>query len=80
MATRKEYVSKRMRIILGGVRSGKSALGEQLARPVERALFVATAEPLAAEMKLRIANHLGQRPGAWKTLEEPTGLAAAIPN
>ncbi len=72
-------MSKELILILGGARSGKSGLGEQLARAAERVLFVATAEPLDAEMELRIANHRQQRPSTWKTLEEPRDLTSAIP-
>ena len=68
-----------MILILGGARSGKSALAERLASQRERVLFVATAEALDADMERRIAAHRSQRPSAWRTLEEPLDLASAIP-
>ena len=71
-------MTKELILILGGARSGKSALAEQLARQRERVLFVATAEPLDADMERRIAAHRSQRPPHWRTLEEPLDLASAI--
>lgn len=71
-------MAKEMILILGGARSGKSALAERLALQRERVLFVATAEPLDSDMERRIATHRSQRPRHWKTLEEPIDLASAI--
>ena len=69
-------------LILGGVRSGKSALAEQLAAggalPV---VVVATARmPTDADYELarRIAHHRARRPAAWVTVEEPLAVAAAL--
>ena len=64
--------------ILGGARSGKSALAEQLAARGERVLYVATAEGRDDEMRRRIAAHRAARPGHWDTLEEPLELVAAL--
>ncbi len=71
-------MDKEMILILGGARSGKSALAERLASQRESALFVATAEALDADMERRIAAHRSQRPSHWRTLEEPIHLASAI--
>lgn len=71
-------MTKELILILGGARSGKSALAERLARQRERVLFVATAEALDADMKRRIAVHRSQRPSHWKTLEEPIHLSSAM--
>ncbi len=65
-------------LILGGARSGKSALAERLARRGGRVLFVATAEARDEDMKRRIAAHRERRPAGWDTLEEPLDLVAAL--
>lgn len=66
-------------LLLGGARSGKSAMAERLAldssTPVS---FIATAEPGDHEMAARIARHRDQRPAAWRTVEAPLDLLAAI--
>lgn len=66
-------------LILGGARSGKSALavrwGRAHAGPVT---FVATAEAGDDEMAHRIARHRADRPAGWTTVEEPTAVAAAV--
>lgn len=68
-------------LLLGGVRSGKSAHAVELARewaPEGRVLFVATAQPLDADMSRRIAAHRAERPAGWATLEAPMELAAGL--
>jgi adenosylcobinamide kinase / adenosylcobinamide-phosphate guanylyltransferase len=66
--------------LLGGARSGKSALAVRLASewagPV---VFVATAEARDdEEMSARIARHRLERPPAWTTVEEPLDLTGAL--
>lgn len=66
-------------LILGGARSGKSRLAQRLAQPAGRVTYIATAEAGdEAEMVARIARHRADRPGAWRTVEEPLALAAAV--
>ncbi|WP_035055703.1 bifunctional adenosylcobinamide kinase/adenosylcobinamide-phosphate guanylyltransferase [Andreprevotia chitinilytica] len=66
-------------LILGGARSGKSALAEQLARESgRRVVVIATASALDAEMAERIARHRADRPADWITVEEPIALGEAI--
>lgn len=66
-------------LILGGARSGKSSLAQSRAaadgRPVT---VIATAEALDEEMGQRIARHRAERPGHWRTVEAPRGLASAL--
>ena len=68
-------------LILGGVRSGKSRFGQELALELggEDVLFVATAESRDEEMTSRIDKHRRSRPSAWQTIERPlkTGIAIA---
>ena len=69
----------RMRLVLGGVRSGKSGFAEGLVRdsagPV---LYVATGVATDPEMEERIRRHRESRPKDWTTLEEPVRLAARL--
>jgi adenosyl cobinamide kinase/adenosyl cobinamide phosphate guanylyltransferase len=66
-------------LLIGGARSGKSALALRLAA-TQRApvVFVATAEAGDAEMSERIERHRRERPAAWDTVEEPLALQATI--
>ena len=67
----------RSTLLLGGVRSGKSALAVSLGRrwpgPVT---FVATALPVDGDMEARIDRHRRERPDEWTVVEAPE-LAAA---
>ena len=66
-------------LILGGARSGKSALAERLAVESGRAVtYIATATVGDAEMARRIAHHRARRPSTWSVVEEPLNLAAAL--
>jgi adenosylcobinamide kinase/adenosylcobinamide-phosphate guanylyltransferase len=67
-------------LVLGGVRSGKSAYAEQRARELggDRVLYVATAETKDEEMRQRVAKHRQNRPGAWRTLEASRDVGMAI--
>jgi adenosylcobinamide kinase/adenosylcobinamide-phosphate guanylyltransferase len=72
-------VTKRLILVLGGARSGKSSLAEDLAmRLGERVLYVATAEAWDAEMASRIAHHKSRRPEGWRTLEAPREVGRAL--
>ncbi|MDR2484443.1 MAG: bifunctional adenosylcobinamide kinase/adenosylcobinamide-phosphate guanylyltransferase [Treponema sp.] len=74
-------------LITGGVKSGKSrraldVAGKEWRFPVS---FIATAEVLDEEMRLRIARHREERAGlggagGFITIEEPLELAGAIRN
>lgn len=66
-------------LILGGIRSGKSAMAEKLAMqtglPVS---YIATATALDEAMKERIAIHRKRRPDDWRLIEEPLELAGTL--
>jgi adenosylcobinamide kinase / adenosylcobinamide-phosphate guanylyltransferase len=66
-------------LLLGGARSGKSALAVEIGRrhpgPVT---FIATSPPaIDGDLSGRIARHRAERP-PWPTIEEPLDLAAAL--
>jgi len=67
-------------LVLGGVRSGKSAYAAERATQLAGAgavRFIATAraEP---SMQDRIKRHRAERPSGWVTVEKPLALAEAI--
>lgn len=69
----------RVTLVLGGAASGKSAHAETLAaQSSPRAVYIATAEALDAEMDEKIEAHRARRGRAWETVEAPLEVAAAI--
>ena len=68
-----------LQLILGGARSGKSRLAEQIAINTQLVVtYVATAQALDSEMQSRIEHHQNQRPAHWSLVEEPLYLANAL--
>lgn len=66
-------------LILGGVKSGKSRLAEQLAsQSAMPVTYIATAQAHDDEMQQRILRHQQQRPDNWHTIETPIELAACL--
>jgi adenosyl cobinamide kinase/adenosyl cobinamide phosphate guanylyltransferase len=65
--------------LLGGARSGKTALAVDLARQAGGPVTViATGEAGDEEMAERIRIHRAERPQGWTTVEEPLELEDAI--
>ena len=70
-------------LVLGGIRSGKSAWAEALAarmaagRPV---IYLATGVAADAEMTERIRRHRQRRPAEWQTIEAPLNPVAGLPD
>ena len=67
-------------LIIGGARSGKSALAARLAqeRRAQAVCCILTAIASDAEMTARIAVHRRARPSQWSVREEPVHLATAL--
>lgn len=66
-------------LILGGARSGKSALAEQLAQASGLdCVYIATATVGDGEMAERIRHHRARRDARWSTVEEPVTLAQVL--
>lgn len=67
-------------LILGGQRSGKSAVAERLVGDADRVVYIATCRRVAddADMAARIEAHQARRPGHWTVVEEPLDLAGTL--
>jgi adenosylcobinamide kinase/adenosylcobinamide-phosphate guanylyltransferase len=70
---------RRVILVGGGVRSGKSAYAVARARSLgTRRAFVATARAYDDEMRERIRRHQEERAGDFTTVEEPRDVAGAL--
>ncbi|MDG2521841.1 bifunctional adenosylcobinamide kinase/adenosylcobinamide-phosphate guanylyltransferase [Caulobacter segnis] len=72
-------------LVLGGARSGKSALAQTAAESHAREhggrlAMIVTAQPFDDEMAARIARHREDRGGLWRTVEATHDLPAALEN
>jgi len=66
-------------LLVGGARSGKSALAVRLAAATGSPVtFIATGTAGDADMAHRIERHREERPADWETIEEPADLAGAL--
>ena len=70
---------KKLILILGGARSGKSSFGLKLAKSIKKKkLFIATCIPEDEEMKKRVRLHRRKRPSSWRTIEERKELLPVL--
>lgn len=66
-------------LVLGGIRSGKTALAERLASDTNSSVvYLATATAGDDEMRSRIQRHQQQRPAAWGLEEEPLAIGKVL--
>lgn len=66
---------KKIILITGGVRSGKSKFAQELISTMGKEVrYIATAEAKDKEMEKRVNLHKQNRPSTWQTLEEPINL------
>jgi adenosylcobinamide kinase / adenosylcobinamide-phosphate guanylyltransferase len=66
-------------LIIGGARSGKSALAQSRARQSGfKVVVLATARAEDPEMARRVAHHRQRRPPEWISVEEPLELPSAL--
>ncbi|HVL98204.1 MAG TPA: bifunctional adenosylcobinamide kinase/adenosylcobinamide-phosphate guanylyltransferase [Egibacteraceae bacterium] len=68
-------------LVVGGTRSGKSAVAERIVTTAPSVVYVATAASGDAEMAERVAVHRARRPASWRTVEAgaaPGALAGAV--
>lgn len=70
----KDIAESRLIFVLGGARSGKSFFALQEGKDQSPRAFLATAEPLDAEMTIRIQKHKRSRGKGWNTFEVPIQL------
>ena len=72
-------LAKKFVFILGGARSGKSRLAQNIAAKLgKKVIFVATGEPLDEEMASRIEKHKRMRPRDWRTLEIDSNIGQRL--
>ena len=71
--------SKKIILITGGIRSGKSRYALSLAQKITgQKIFIATAQPMDESMTARIKKHREERGDGFITVEEPLYLAKAM--
>jgi adenosylcobinamide kinase / adenosylcobinamide-phosphate guanylyltransferase len=74
-------MSRRLVLVLGGTRSGKSRFGVARAQELSEGAtvtYLATARPGDPELDDRIERHRRSRPASWPTIEVGADLAGAI--
>ena len=70
---------KKVILLLGGARSGKSHFAQEYARRSgEKVLYVATATAGDEDMRRRIEKHKQERPANWRTIEVVTNIGIHI--
>ncbi|WP_291635565.1 bifunctional adenosylcobinamide kinase/adenosylcobinamide-phosphate guanylyltransferase [Clostridium sp.] len=72
---------KKIILITGGARSGKSTYAEKLAKEAKGGvLYIATSIPFDDEMKDRVKKHKERRPATWYTFEGYKNLEQVFDN
>lgn len=71
-------MKKKVTLVTGGGRSGKSRYALDITKSYERKTFIATAEAFDNEMADRISRHKKERGREFKTIEEPLYVADAL--
>ena len=70
---------RRLVLLLGGARAGKSAHALRLAQERDGTVcFIATAQAFDEDMSKRIDRHRSERPSHWRTIEEPYAIDHAL--
>ena len=70
-----------IQLVLGGIRSGKSAYAEDLAAQIATGgavIYIATGTVTDDEMAERIRRHRERRPAEWRTVEAPLNPVGAL--
>ncbi|MBW7992818.1 MAG: bifunctional adenosylcobinamide kinase/adenosylcobinamide-phosphate guanylyltransferase [Planctomycetes bacterium] len=71
---------KKLILILGGARSGKSSYAVEMAKEFKKkVVFIATAACCDEEMAKRIALHKNSRPKQWDLIEEGKDIVSILP-
>ncbi|MDY6821924.1 MAG: bifunctional adenosylcobinamide kinase/adenosylcobinamide-phosphate guanylyltransferase [Deferribacterota bacterium] len=67
-----------LKLILGGIKSGKSAFALKLCNNYKRKLYIATLEGNDSETKQKISKHRKERGSDWDLTEEPIDITNVI--
>ncbi|MDX2469538.1 MAG: bifunctional adenosylcobinamide kinase/adenosylcobinamide-phosphate guanylyltransferase [SAR324 cluster bacterium] len=78
MAQIKNIQKRKITLLTGGARSGKSNQALFIAESAKKPAFVATAQAMDEEMAERIKKHQAERSDAFELCEEPLAIAKAI--
>lgn len=72
-------MKRKIVLVTGGARSGKSVFAEKYAAGTGmNVAYIATAQVLDEEMRLRVNLHRQRRPEGWTTFEAPLGAEKVI--
>jgi len=72
-------MTKKLVLVTGGARSGKSSFAEEYAAKCGAWVeYIATAQAADEEMKTRVTLHRQRRPAGWKTIEAPYDAVPAM--
>lgn len=72
-------MSGKLKLILGGAKSGKSSFAMELAEKIPgEKIYLATAQALDDEMKEKIKRHKKDRSSSWETIEETEEISQIL--